>query len=178
MDLTADFETDTTSGNLPSEIKSTILAHQDDLIGFLGLIQYFRVPLIPITWQPALGPLGRGATAYVNQAAVNVEMSHAFKRMRSHTCFDTWVNEVMILGRLGNHPNIASIEACCLEILDNGKLSPVLVFKKADFGDLEAFMRSKAGLTMNDEDVVRLCAGIGSGLQHIHLSSAFQDLKA
>jgi hypothetical protein len=171
MDLTGDETTDDTNERLPPELQTSLLSHQDNLIGFLGLMQYFEVPVKAITWQPGLDQLGTGGTASVTQAAVSAKTSYAFKRMRQEKHLDKWVNEVMILGQLHNRPHVSSIEACCLEILTDGKLFPVLVFKKADFGDLDSFMASKRGLALQDEDTLRLCRDIGLGLSHIHDSS-------
>lgn len=173
MDLTADFDYtgDSTHGSLSTDTESSILAHQDDLIGFLGLMNHFDVPLLPLTWQPALATLGRGSTAKVNQALVHAGMSYAFKRMRTEKNFERWVNEVMVLTRLRGHPNISSVEACCLEILDNGKLSPVLVFQMAELGDLEKYMRSDLAEHMEFQDSLRLCLDVGAGLKAIHEAS-------
>jgi hypothetical protein len=68
MDLTADFDytDEPTNGSQSTHPESAILTHQDDLIGFLGLMRHFEVPLLPVTWQPGLATLGRGGTAEVN----------------------------------------------------------------------------------------------------------------
>jgi hypothetical protein len=75
-------------------------------------------------------------------------MSCTFEIRRREKHCDKWVNEVMILGQLRNRPHISSIETCCLENLTDGKPFPVLVFKKANFRDLESFMTSKMGLAL------------------------------
>jgi hypothetical protein len=52
-----------------------------DFISFLGIAQGLKIDSLPITWQPALDSLGRGATAEIRQALVNLQMSFAFKRL-------------------------------------------------------------------------------------------------
>jgi len=51
-----------------------------DLISFLSVVQNCAVDILPLTWREAENPLGRGGTAVVNQALVNLEISFAFKR--------------------------------------------------------------------------------------------------
>lgn len=171
MDLTADLETDTASGSSLSNIEHSLLAHQDDLIGFLSLMQAFGVRLLPITWQPALGALGKGGTASISQAVVNAGLSYAFKRMRQEKHLERWVTEVIVSVLLRKKPNIVNVEAYCLEILGNGQLCPVLVFEKANHGDLERFMRHGLGKCMSTEEVLHLCLDIGRGIMHMHSSS-------
>ena len=170
MDLTVDFHTGSASEISSSEAENDPFAHQHDLIGFLGLMRYFDVPLLPITWQPALGALGKGGTANVSQALVHASLSYAFKRMRAQTSFDKWIAEVRALSPLKSHPNIATLQACCLETLEDGRLSPVLIFEKAEFGDLETFADSEVAAKMTIQDEIHLCLEIGLGLRHIHRS--------
>jgi hypothetical protein len=173
MDLTAEFDYTGNSeyGSLSTETEHSLVAHQDDLIGFLGLMNHFGVPLLPITWQPGLAALGRGGTAEVKQAPVHAGMSFAFKRMRTEKSFERWVIEVMALTRLRGQPNVSNVEACCLEILDDGKLSPVLVFQMAELGDLEKYMRSAPAKDMELQESLHLCLDVGSGLKAIHEAS-------
>ena len=51
-----------------------------DLISFLSAVQNCAVDILSLTWREAENPLGRGGTAVVNQALVNLETSFAFKR--------------------------------------------------------------------------------------------------
>lgn len=51
-----------------------------DLVSFLSAVQNCAVDILPLTWREAEDPLGRGGTAVVNQALVNLETSFAFKR--------------------------------------------------------------------------------------------------
>lgn len=171
MDLTADFDDtcDLTNSNASTEILAP--AHQNDLIGFLGLMGQLGVPLLPLTWETGLTRLGHGGTAKVNQALVHANLSYAFKRMRQGQSFARWSNEVMALVRLIEHPNISGIHAFCLEVLADGKLSPVLVFQKAELGDLENYMRSESAKMMTFQDILLLCLDIGFGLKAVHEAS-------
>jgi hypothetical protein len=85
MDLTADFDyaDEPIIGSQSTHLESAIMAHEIDIIGFLGLMRHFEVPLLPVTWQPCLATLGRGGTAEVNQALGGARKSYAFKRMRT-----------------------------------------------------------------------------------------------
>src|SRR5271169_1466246 len=59
---------------------SGLLNPRYDLISFLATVQWREIDCLPITWQPALDSIGRGATAEIRQSLVNIQMSFAFKR--------------------------------------------------------------------------------------------------
>lgn len=154
------------------------LASHYDLISFLALMQHCELDLLPIKWQPALESLGFGGTAEVNQALIHAHMSYAFKRIRvsgrgTADEIRKWATEVLILchPKLRSHPKIARLEACCLEILKDDRLSPVLVFEKAQLGDLEHFIALDTSRSIQFEEWVNLCLDIGSALETMHSCS-------
>src|SRR6266536_3660588 len=51
-----------------------------DLLSFISIAEELEVDFVKITWQPALGELGTGATSTVQQAQVDAEFNLAFKR--------------------------------------------------------------------------------------------------
>ena len=160
---------------LSDEAQAAESGHIYNLITFLAMMQNCQVSLLALKWQPGLGSLGTGGTARVNQAAIHAQMSYAFKRVRTSGAAITedvgkWVNELFILSQpaIRDHTNIIRLEGCCLEILDDGKLCPVLVFEKAPLGDLEHFISSGAAESMSFEDLVNICLEIGSALEMVH----------
>lgn len=164
--------------HLSEEARKAEAGHVYNLISFLAVIQIPPIPLLNIKWQPGLESLGTGGTAKLNQAALHAQMSYAFKRVRIAGAAITddlgkWANEVFILGQpqIHSHANIARLEGCCLEILDDGKLRPVLVFETAPLGDLEKFISSGAADSMGFEDLVNTCLEIGFALEMVHQAS-------
>lgn len=171
--------------HLSDEARAAELGHIYNLITFLAMMQNCQVSLLALKWQPGLGSLGTGGTARVNQAAIHAQMSYAFKRVRTSGAAITedvgkWVNELFILSQpaIRDHTNIICLEGCCLEMLDDGKLCPVLVFEKAPLGDLEHFISSGAAESMSFEDLVDICLEIGFALETVHSCVAMHgDVK-
>ena len=60
-----------------------IALKHNDLIYFFGLLQYCKVDLSSLKWQPALEILGAGGSANVSLALINVQTSFALERQIS-----------------------------------------------------------------------------------------------
>lgn len=129
-----------------------------DFLSFLGLAQHFNVNLLPLTWQPALDIVGRGATSQICQAYLSLQTSFAFKSFASVavptnagevSTFRALISELSLLSdsivRL--HPNINPLVGVCWDaITDRSKVWPVFVFEKTQCGDLYRFMETAAGV--------------------------------
>ena len=145
-----------------------------DLISFLGYMQHMGVDFLPIKWQPALGDVGRGGSARISQAQINLGTSFAFKRayfdgINTEDCFERAIKEALILRHvyLINHKNFIRLEAFCLEIFSEPeRLLPVLVFDKFPLGNLQEFLLSGASITFQER--LCFCADIAKALSALH----------
>ena len=146
---------------------------QSDLIAFLSIVQKCHVDFLPITWQPALDPLGVGGSGTISQSTFITGKPLAFKRFHhsedSDGDFLPLMSEVLILSQppIQNHPNIVDLEGICWEITRTEKALPVLVFGKASW-DLRQFLNVSEGMDMVIEDRLKICADIGSAIMTLH----------
>ncbi|MCJ1457194.1 hypothetical protein MMC28_007561 [Mycoblastus sanguinarius] len=147
---------------LPTWNQSTKL--HCDFISFLAVSQWRELDILSITWQPALKKIGRGATAHIHQSQINPQTSFAFKRITSstfesdeHSIFRALISEVLVLGHpvIQGHANIVKLMGICWDVAGNGDgeytVWPVLVYEKANYGDLGQFMESEAGKALSFE---------------------------
>lgn len=158
-----------------------------DLISFLAIAQRRKVDYTPITWQPGLDILGMGATAEVRQLPINLQASFAFKRTKvpgfstqdlETECglFRALVAEISILGHpsIREHPYIVNLEGIFWEAgEEDGKFWPVLVFEKAQLGDMNQFMESNEGRQLSLTDKLKLCINIGTAIMIMHSCREF-----
>jgi len=147
---------------------------QLDLIAFLSVVQECNVDFLPITWQPALGILGKGGSGTISQSTFTTDMPLAFKRFHpdedSDMDFQPLISEVLILSQppIQEHPNIVTLEGVCWEIKPwTEKAVPALVFEKASW-DLQQFMNVSEGKNMSIDDRLKICADIGSAIMTLH----------
>ena len=190
---------------LPSELETSIcvgvLSHHAapagipptdihyDFISFLAIAQRLNVDFLPITWQPALDSLGKGATAEVSQSLVNLQMSFAFKRTalsnlpwqgqyqeQERRALRALISEVSVLSHplIRRQANIINLEGICWEIGREDKVLPVLVFEKAQLGDMHRFMDSDLGKALSIEDRLKMCIGVGTAVMVMHSCRKFQ----
>ena len=168
---------------LDQDFKLATLKHYD-LITFLSLAQKRKVDFLPITWQSALGHLGRGGTANVSQSVINIETSFAFKRMDLivherladplKETFEKLISELLVLRNpsLLGHLNIVGLEGICWEVnYGSEEALPVLVLKKAEFGDLGTFLDSERIVKETFNVRIGLCVDIASATMALHESS-------
>ena len=154
---------------------------QHGLLSFIGIAGALQTDFLDITWQPALDKLGRGGTAEVLQSLVDADTSFAFKRsvvvkwagnsITESQIFKMAMAEVLVLGHnlLRLHPNIVNFHGICWEF-DSGseKAYPVLVFEKAQLGNLQIFMETQEGKGINLEQKMSLCADVAEGTLALH----------
>ena len=144
-----------------------------DFLDVLAITQRLNIDFLPITWQPALDSIGEGATAEIRQSLIDLQMSFAFKRfkMNEFDIFRSVISEVLVLGHssLREHPNILSLQGVCWDISPDQKVWPVLVFEKAQMGNLESFMDSDTGKLLPIKDKLKICSGIAAAVREMHL---------
>jgi serine/threonine protein kinase len=141
-------------------------------IAVLGLAQRLRIGFLPIRWQSAMGRIGGGGQARVNQGLVNVQTSFAFKCF-NHQLNDPFreiVREMVVLGHptIRKHNHILRLEGICWDIPNDNDVWPVLVFQKAHLGDLYSFSRSARFRSLSIEDRLNLCTDIGIAVRDMH----------
>lgn len=152
-----------------------------DFLSFLEAAQQNDVDFLAITWQDALDVLGKGATAEVRQSLVNLQMSFAFKRPLSHyTSVDEdalygWlVREATILRHpaVRRHRNLLDLEGVCWDpSVSDKSLRPVLVFKRAEYGDSREFMASEEGQAMSLADRMSFASDVIDAVISLHKAS-------
>lgn len=161
---------------------SIALSDHFNLISFLAVMQFCDIDLLPIKWQPARDSLGKGGTAHISQSLLNAQLSFAFKRVflagtmtvdEIRRC----LNEILVLSHpvVRPHPNIIRLEACCLELLPNRKLSPVLIFEKMPMGNLEVFRESTEARNVPLLKWLEICTAIGQALMTLHNNSRYKS---
>jgi serine/threonine protein kinase len=108
-----------------------------------------------------------------------LQMSYAFKRIkwsrlaRSNESrnFQALISEVLVLGHplIRKHPNIIRLEGICWDFPPgDDRVWPVLVFEKAQNGDLARFLNSDPGKHINFENRLKLCANVAAALKFMH----------
>ena len=172
-----------------------------DIIAFLGVAQSRGIDLLPITWEPTLDCLGQGGTAEIREASFSRETSFAFKRGRFKDVYDlveletrllpSLAAEVAVLGHpsIWDCPSVAKLEGICWEVyspddqvlsreetINSGKggVIPILVFEKANHGDLYQFMTHGPGQQLGLNDRLWLCTEVASAVAIMHINSKHQ----
>jgi hypothetical protein len=143
-------------------------------IALLGLAQRLRIRFLPITWQEALGRIGNGGQAGINQALINIQTSFAFKRfsLPDRDPFRETIQEMVVLSHsvVLQHEHIVTLEGICWDIPQDERVWPVLVFQKSHLGDLDKFARSEKFKNLSIEDRLNLCADVGIAIRDMHCS--------
>lgn len=148
---------------------------QFDLAIFLSVIQKLDIEFLPVTWN-ALEAFNRGGTADIHQSAVDIETTFAFKRAsrlfkqgKEAAAYRALISEVLVLGNpvICDHPNVVDIEGICFEV-DAGDVRPVLVFQKAQHGDLQQFLGTTEWIDGSFDMRLSLCVDIGCAILALH----------
>ena len=169
-----------------TSIESTQVANAlYDFITFLAVVQRLRIEVLPITWQAARLPIGIGATGQVNEALISLHTSFAFKcvserqkeRVATESIIQTLLNEIVVLGHesIQSHPNIVQLQGICWDVASddegNDKIWPVLVFEKAQYGDLYNFATLPIGKELCFAERLKICMDIGTAIWDMHFHS-------
>ncbi|CEL08488.1 hypothetical protein ASPCAL11637 [Aspergillus calidoustus] len=160
---------------------------QSSILEFLSIAQALNIDILPITWQPALPTIGEGATAYVLQSPFAENARFAFKRMRPVSQEEKiWnmralIAELLILGQpsIRTHPCISPLQGICWDVSSmTDEVCPVLVFGKANNGDLGTFMASTVGPRLSYFSRVAMCFQMGDAIRTMHeLGVVHGDIK-
>lgn len=169
-----------------------------DLMTFLGVAQKLEIDFLPITWQPGLDRIGRGATAEIREASMSLQASFAFKRPIFQSSFEfdeledrilpSLIAEISILGHplIRQHPNIIQLEGICWEVFSGegesvsrdrpiqsakGGIVPVLVFEKTNHGDLRGFMMNHTGKQLGFTERLEMCIAVAKAVADMHSNS-------
>lgn len=151
-------------------------------VAILALAQRLNIDFLPFTWQPALGSLGEGGQAVINQALVKLQTSLAFKSYRetsdhrnSRNPLQEIVSEIIVFSysSICEHPNILRLEGICWDISQEDQVSPVLVFETSSLGDLYHFKKSQGGQILSMEDRLKLCMDVGIALRDMHANRRY-----
>ncbi|KAF2826429.1 kinase-like protein [Ophiobolus disseminans] len=163
------------------------------LISFLSLITDMEIDIYQTIWDGGPSTLGVGGTAIVNQTAMSGEEGIAFKRVgpkgddagdelsADARVFKALISEVSILTHpsIRDYPNIVDLEAICFETdfsYSTPKILPVLMFQKAPYGDLGAFVKKEAPLGF--DGVMQLLGDILRTVAYLHSKNLIHgDLK-
>lgn len=155
-----------------------------DLIYFCGAVQALGLDFLPMYWQPRRGLIGSGAT---RQSLVGVEVSLAFKainlgdvsRIRTprdlKSMYMFLLAEIQLMGRLPilDSPYIHKVEGVCWNLnIMTGVADPILVYQKANHGDMYHFMTSGQGKSLGFLDRVQICRDIALGLMTLQACSS------
>lgn len=148
---------------------------------FLAIAQWRDADLLSISQPPILDEAGRGATARIHQSRINPEVSFAFNRIKSSTfklneneIFRLLVSKVVVLGDpfIKNVESIVKLRGICLDVTNDGnqgvQVLPVLVFDRAEYGELGQFMDSELGKALSLAQRLDLCIDIATALMWMH----------
>lgn len=172
----------TRSGSLSHSAAPTTIAtsdHHHHFLTFLGIAQSLNIDFLPITWQPKLDRAGRGGTAEILQTLIMLQTNYAFKRLmhslpaKKTESFTALIAEIAVLGHpsIRGHNHIAALEGICWDIdSETEKVWPVLVFGKAQYGDLVTFMELGEGKMLSLKDRLKLCIDMVTGVMDMHSS--------
>jgi hypothetical protein len=193
IDANMDFLSLFSYGDLPSKatistrVPETEEPSHSNIIRVLSIATALDVNIFPLTWRPALEGLGEGATGRISQSPMNARISLAFKRLsRWSRCqglseaqfralqHKALVSEMVALScpELYGHPNIANLEGLCWELSNEGhspEALPVLVFRKAEFGDLRRFLSLPEAENLEIGNRLDICGEIAKALEIMHL---------
>lgn len=156
----------------------------NNFVRLLSVAMLLKVNLLPLTWSPALEGLGSGATAQISQFSLNVQTTFAFKRFNHinpnsdlsdeqflNQQYNALIAEIIALSspHIYNHPNIVNLEGISWEILDDSVgVFPVLVFRRAECGDLRRFLSSPEAVDLSFDDRLAICVEVVRALKIMH----------
>lgn len=161
------------------EIVSGAITRKFDILSFLSVAQALQIRFVGINWDVARQEIGGGGSSRVNEGVANIQASFAFKRVREKSerdagIFQTLTNEITVLGHdaIRAHPNIVQLQGISWDIpREQDRPWPVLIFEKAELGDLFEFTSSNKGRKMRIEERLKLCIDIGVAIMDMHLNS-------
>ncbi|KAI1750462.1 hypothetical protein F4782DRAFT_245748 [Xylaria castorea] len=166
------------------------LAHSD-LISFLAVAQHYDVDILPNTWQPARGDLGRGGEAYIRQSFVQLDVGLAFRALRVFyneptdlavqqqisQAFNAMMTEISILSQplVQQSPNVVNLGGITWSV-ESDSVWPVLVYTRGT--PLRQYLLECCEKPLDLKEKLNICFGICSGGSALHQSGVVHgDLK-
>jgi hypothetical protein len=181
-----------TSGSGDGNLRTLPDTYHHDFVSFLSLAQQLQLDFMSVTWQPALYNLGVGGSSQIMQSnMITKDLAFAFKRIvprKGHgesspaevkkKRFRALISEILIHknSAIRDHPNINQLEGISWEI-QTGVVWPVLVFPKANSGNLKDFINSAEGKDASRETKLRLCIDVALALFMLHRNSSLNLLR-
>ena len=161
-----------------------------DLPSVLWIADQLGIDLLPISWMSALGSVGEGATGQVYQSRIDSDTEFAFKRSMPSPGSDTSdsarykaiISEMIILrhAAIRDHPHVVDLIGLGWDVnVTDETVWPVLVFRKALFGNLQQFFRATEGAQASFETRIKLCTDMLMGLlaMHSHSKRSFNCIE-
>ncbi|KAL9046987.1 MAG: hypothetical protein Q9214_000325 [Letrouitia sp. 1 TL-2023] len=148
-----------------------------DFIAVLGLAQRLHVRFLSIEPQKAMGRIGEGGQAGINQSLVNLQISFAFKLFNQHRqqeqhSLQECAQEMVVLSHpmILKHEYIVRLEGICWDIVteEEDRAWPVLVFQKSHLGDLCSFAKLEKFKKLSVEERLDLCVNVGIAIRDMH----------
>jgi hypothetical protein len=161
----------------PKQTCTTEEAEHCDFISLLGLAQKWDVPFLSITWQPALDPLGEGASAEVYQSTVYKSIALAFKDSTAKKTgkrrigFKDIMREILIVRApyIRKSPNIIDLLGITWNLdPSENQVWPVLVYRKGTYGTLRDYICNPQRMKEALQERLSLCSGVLYGLATLH----------
>ncbi|KAL6690371.1 hypothetical protein J3F84DRAFT_389935 [Trichoderma pleuroticola] len=162
-----------------------------DIIDFLAIMQTRRIDMIPASWFPEFDAQVGGTASILEGWSATApdghKVSYVYKRVHRETSkeadrskeYRALMAEIYILGHpvVRHHPNIIGLEGVYWDTV-YGEAWPVLIFKRASYGDLRQFMKSEEGKKLGFKERLKLCREIANALLLMHSCHAIHgDLK-
>lgn len=153
-----------------------------DATTFIAAVSELEVDVLPLTWHPGMGEIGRGKSAQIQQSVVGFETQFAFKRFTfpgseepdEGQIIRAAIIEISALSHpaLQSHPNVLNMYGICWDIVGEKEVfRPVLVVEKSSLRDLGHFM-AKNGNAVSGENRVELCADAIRAVVTLHVNGS------
>ena len=148
-----------------------------DMIAFLALLHIYSIDVAFISWDVVRGVLGEGGTARVHQSMELPRVHLAFKRLgvwdkaEMNQEYRIMMSEILTSAdeNIRNHPHLACLEGVTWEVQPETRLvMPVLLFEKAECGDLFSFLSSPKSTSITFEQRLSFCREVGRALSSLH----------
>ena len=163
-----------------SEVATETPKKTNSLLTFFAIVQHYEIDLVPYMYEMEVLLAGSGATSNIRQKHLSKEAGLVFKVIRirdacgiddKEATYNALISEISVLAHesLRHHPGIVKIECVSFEVVeDDTQVWPVLVLQKAQYGNLDQFMRTEHGRKTTLKDRMEFCIQIASAVLALH----------